>query len=86
LSRVGETRLDWFEAHGLGVQRITVVPSLGLAVVITTGLYAKDNAEPVTTFSTIFYIAHRRARCAGLTPAMSVDPVRGGAGSCIRTG
>jgi CubicO group peptidase (beta-lactamase class C family) len=46
-SLLGVRKLDWFEAYGLGSQRIIVVPSLDSLVVITTGLYFEEN--PGTT-------------------------------------
>jgi CubicO group peptidase (beta-lactamase class C family) len=46
-SLLGTQRIDWFEAYGLGGQRILVVPSLDSVVVVTTGLYLEEN--PGTT-------------------------------------
>jgi CubicO group peptidase (beta-lactamase class C family) len=46
-SFLGARKVDWFEAYGLGSQRIIVVPSLDSVVVITTGLYFQEN--PGTT-------------------------------------
>jgi hypothetical protein len=44
---VGNAKVDWFEAYGLGSQRIIVVPSLDSVVVFTTGLYFEES--PGTT-------------------------------------
>jgi CubicO group peptidase (beta-lactamase class C family) len=38
-------KIDWYEAHGLGNQRIIVLPSSNAVVVFTTGLYFEDNPE-----------------------------------------
>ena len=38
-SSVNARKIDWFEAFGLGGQRIIIVPLLDLVVVFTTGLY-----------------------------------------------
>lgn len=46
-SLLGTRKVDWFEAYGLGSQRIIVVPSLDSVVVFTTGLYFEEN--PGTT-------------------------------------
>ncbi len=48
-SHVNARKIDWFEAFGLGGQRIIIVPSLDLIVVFTTGLYDMENASLVTT-------------------------------------
>jgi CubicO group peptidase (beta-lactamase class C family) len=48
-SHVNAKKIDWFEAFGLGGQRIIIVPSLDLVVVFTTGLYDMENASFVTT-------------------------------------
>ena len=48
-SHVNARKIDWFEAFGLGGQRIIIVPSLDLVVVFTTGLYDMENASLVTT-------------------------------------
>ena len=48
-SHVNAKKIDWFEAFGLGGQRIIIVPSLDLVVVFTTGLYDMENASLVTT-------------------------------------
>jgi len=48
-SAVNAKKIDWFEAFGLGGQRIIIVPSLELVIVFTTGLYDMENASFVTT-------------------------------------
>jgi CubicO group peptidase (beta-lactamase class C family) len=48
-SHVNAKKIDWFEALGLGGQRIIIVPSLELVVVFTTGLYDVENASLATT-------------------------------------
>jgi CubicO group peptidase (beta-lactamase class C family) len=48
-SHVNAKKIDWFEAFGLGGQRIIIVPSLELVVVFTTGLYDVENASLATT-------------------------------------
>jgi CubicO group peptidase (beta-lactamase class C family) len=40
-------KIDWFEAYGLGGQRIIALPASNAVVVFTTGLYFEDN--PGTT-------------------------------------
>jgi CubicO group peptidase (beta-lactamase class C family) len=49
LSSVGGKKIDWFEAFGLGGQRIIIVPSLELVVVFTTGLYDMPKSWLSTT-------------------------------------
>ena len=46
-SRSRSRKIDWFEAHGLGSQRIIELPSSNAVVVFTTGLYFEEN--PGTT-------------------------------------
>jgi CubicO group peptidase (beta-lactamase class C family) len=38
-STIGSRKIDWFEAYGLGGQRIIVIPALDLVVIFTTGRY-----------------------------------------------
>jgi CubicO group peptidase (beta-lactamase class C family) len=48
-SSVNGKKIDWFEAFGLGGQRIIIVPSLDLVVVFTTGLYDMPKPWLATT-------------------------------------
>jgi CubicO group peptidase (beta-lactamase class C family) len=48
-SLVNGKKIDWFEALGLGSQRIIIVPSLDLVVVFTAGLYEMQNSWVTTT-------------------------------------
>jgi len=48
-SSVEGKKIDWFEAFGLGGQRIIIVPSLELVVVFTTGLYDMPKSWLATT-------------------------------------
>lgn len=48
-SSVNGKRIDWFEAFGLGGQRIIIVPSLELVVVFTAGLYDAQEGWVATT-------------------------------------
>jgi CubicO group peptidase (beta-lactamase class C family) len=48
-SSVNGKKIDWFEALGLGGQRIIIVPSLELVVVFTTGLYDAREGWLATT-------------------------------------
>lgn len=48
-SLVNGKKIDWFEALGLGSQRIIIVPSLELVVVFTAGLYDMQNSWLATT-------------------------------------
>ena len=48
-SLVNGKKIDWFEAFGLGGQRIIIVPSLELVVVFTAGLYDMQNSWRATT-------------------------------------
>jgi CubicO group peptidase (beta-lactamase class C family) len=38
-SQIANRKIDWFEAYGLGGQRIIVIPTLDLVVIFTTGRY-----------------------------------------------
>jgi CubicO group peptidase (beta-lactamase class C family) len=48
-SLVNGKKIDWFEANGLGGQRIIIVPSLDLVVIFTTGLYDMEKSWLATT-------------------------------------
>lgn len=45
---LGNEKFDWFEAYGLGDQRIMVVPALDLVVIFTAGQYQVEDAWRVT--------------------------------------
>jgi len=47
-STIGSRKIDWFEAFGLGGQRIIVVPALDLVVIFTTGRYTVADGWKVT--------------------------------------